>query len=163
NTLPLNCLCTCFVKLLLYSTHYELRCAVHHNANPDRCDGIEFDAIAPDEKGNTFFFKGDHLWKGFTGPAQVSSAFFKELDDYHHLGHVDAAFRMHNKVKPEDQDHIYLFLILSISMMYGAKKYLVIWRRATPRTSSWMPKGECNSDSVLFFKGKPVNPLMRPL
>jgi hypothetical protein len=22
------------------------------------------------------------------------------------------------------------------------------------------PKGECNSDSVLFFKGKPVNPLM---
>uniref|UniRef100_A0A8C8GWB5 Hemopexin n=1 Tax=Oncorhynchus tshawytscha TaxID=74940 RepID=A0A8C8GWB5_ONCTS len=90
---------------------------VHHNANPDRCDGIEFDAIAPlDEKGNTFFFKGDHLWKGFTCPAQVSSDFFKELDDYHHLGHVDAAFHMHNKEKPEDQDHINLFLALKCVM-----------------------------------------------
>ncbi|XP_055764168.1 hemopexin-like [Salvelinus fontinalis] len=134
----------------------------HPKANPDRCDGIEFDAIAPDEKGHTFFFKGDHLWNGFTGPAQVSSAFFKELD---HLGHVDAAFRMHNNEKPKDHDHIYFFLDDKVFSYYnhsledGYPKDIQLDFPGVPShldAAVECPKGECNSDSVLFFKGEVV-------
>lgn len=59
-----------------------------------------------------FFFSGDHLWKGFSGPAELSNSIFKELDDYHHLGHVDAAFRMHHQDDLNVHDHIYFFLVL---------------------------------------------------
>ena len=31
---------------------------VRHLVEPDRCEGIEFDAITPDGKGKNFFFKG---------------------------------------------------------------------------------------------------------
>uniref|UniRef100_A0A4W5NI76 Hemopexin n=1 Tax=Hucho hucho TaxID=62062 RepID=A0A4W5NI76_9TELE len=170
-------LCLCFALALSYAAptlhdvmmadhghdHHEDQ--AHHSANPDRCDGIEFDAIAPDEKGNSFFFKGDHLWKGFTGPAQVSSAFFMELDDHHHLGHVDAAFRMHNKEKPEDHDHIFLFLDDKVFSYYnhsleeGYPKDIQLDFPGVPShldAAVECPKGDCNSDSVLFFKGEEV-------
>lgn len=39
--------------------------------------------------------------------------FFKELDEHHHLGHVDAAFRMHNPENQDAHDHIFLFLVQS--------------------------------------------------
>lgn len=57
------------------------------------------------------FPSGAHLWKGFQGPAQLSNESFKELDDIHQIGHVDAAFRMHNTDNPDDHDHIYFFLV----------------------------------------------------
>ncbi|XP_042369124.1 hemopexin [Plectropomus leopardus] len=129
---------------------------------PDRCEGIEFDAITPDEKGNTFFFKGSHLWAGFSGPAQLSNASFKELDDIHHIGHVDAAFRMHNAENPEDHDHIYFFLDDKVFSYYdhvleaGYPKQI---QEDFPGVPSHLdaavecPKGECTADSVLFFKG----------
>lgn len=52
-----------------------------------------------------FFPLGAHLWKGFHGPAVLSNVSFPEL------GHVDAAFRMHNLEKKDDHDHIYFFLV----------------------------------------------------
>ncbi|KAL1246820.1 hypothetical protein QQF64_034808 [Cirrhinus molitorella] len=133
----------------------------HDGAKPDRCKGIEFDAITPDEKGNTFFFKGDHLWKGFSGPAELSNSIFKELDDYHHLGHVDAAFRMHHQDDLSVHDHIYFFLDDKVFSYYNytlEQGYPVEIQQEFPGIPSHLdaavecPKGECITDSVLFFK-----------
>ncbi|XP_070850142.1 hemopexin [Chaetodon trifascialis] len=137
-----------------------------HAALPDRCEGLEFDAITPDEKGDTYFFKGPHLWKGYHGPAQLSNESFKELDDIHHIGHVDAAFRMHNADNPDDHDHIYFFLDDKVFSYYnhtledGYPKQI---QEDFPGVPSHLdaavecPKGECTADSVLFFKGHDVH------
>lgn len=131
----------------------------HHE---DRCKGIEFDAIAPDEKGNTFFFKGDRLWKGFSGASVLSSSVFTELDDYAHLGHVDAAFRMHHEHDASSHDHIYFFLDDKVFSYYNytlEKGYPMEIQQEFPGVPSHLdaavecPKGECITDSVLFFKG----------
>ncbi|XP_041821914.1 hemopexin [Chelmon rostratus] len=137
-----------------------------HATLPDRCEGIEFDAISPDEKGITFFFKGAHLWKGFHGPAQLSNESFKELDDIHHIGHVDAAFRMHNADNPDDHDHIYFFLDDKVFSYYnhtledGYPKEIQEDFPGVPThldAAVECPKGECMADSVLFFKGHDVH------
>nr|AFE88226.1 warm-temperature-acclimation-related 65-kDa protein [Oplegnathus fasciatus]AFE88228.1 warm-temperature-acclimation-related 65-kDa protein [Oplegnathus fasciatus] len=135
-------------------------------ALPDRCEGLEFDAITPDEKGTTFFFKGAHLWKGFHGPAQLSNEFFKELDDIHHVGHVDAAFRMHSTDNPDIHDHIYFFLDDKVFSYYNQTLedgYPKEIQEDFPGVPSHLdaavecPKGECGADSVLFFKGHDVH------
>ncbi|XP_057674648.1 hemopexin [Corythoichthys intestinalis] len=133
---------------------------------PDRCDGIEFDAITPDEKGNTIFFKGDHLWVGFHGPAQLSNELFKELDDDHHIGHVDAAFRLHNPENQDDHDHVYFFLDDKVFSYYNQtleSGYPKPIQDDFPGIPSHLdaavecPKGECVANSVLFFKGHDVH------
>ncbi|XP_045904418.1 hemopexin [Micropterus dolomieu] len=135
-------------------------------ALPDRCEGIEFDAITPDEKGNTFFFKGAHLWKGFRGQAQLSNEYFKQLDDIHHIGHVDAAFRMHNTEKTGNHDHIYFFLDDKVFSYYnytledGYPKEIQEDFPGVPThldAAVECPKGECTADTVLFFKGHDVH------
>ncbi|KAJ8352495.1 hypothetical protein SKAU_G00239710 [Synaphobranchus kaupii] len=137
----------------------------HDHKDPDRCDGIEFDAIAPDEKGITYFFKGDHLWRGFRGPAELSNGTFKELDDHHHIGHVDAAFRMHNEDDHSDHDHIFFFLDDKVFSYYnhslepGYPKEIEEVFPGIPKhldAAVECPKGECTLDSVIFFKGDEV-------
>uniref|UniRef100_A0A3Q0SMM0 Hemopexin n=1 Tax=Amphilophus citrinellus TaxID=61819 RepID=A0A3Q0SMM0_AMPCI len=134
-------------------------------AVPDRCAGIEFDAITPDENGHTYFFKGDHLWKGFHGPAHPSKMFFKELDEHHHLGHVDAAFRMHNQEDQNVHDHIFFFLDNQVFSYYNhtlEAGYPKTIQEAFPGVPTDLdaavecPQGECMTDSVLFFKGQDV-------
>uniref|UniRef100_W5KCV7 Hemopexin n=1 Tax=Astyanax mexicanus TaxID=7994 RepID=W5KCV7_ASTMX len=139
----------------------------HYDSKFDRCDGVEFDAIAPDETGQMFFFKGDHLWKGFAGPSEHANGTFQELDEYHHLGHVDAAFRMHNKEEEaqKDHDHIFFFLDDKVFSYYNhilEKGFPLEIQQVFPGVPSHLdaavecPKGECITDSVLFFKGHEV-------
>ncbi|MFT7799497.1 hemopexin-like [Arapaima gigas] len=139
--------------------------AEHHGAKPDRCGGIEFDAIAPDEKGITFFFKGGYVWKGFQGPPQLLNNSFKEVGDHHHLGHVDAGFRMHNQDDPTDHDHIFLFLNQKVFSYYNhtlEKGFPKEIQQVFPNIPGYLdaavecPKGECVTDSVIFFKGEDV-------
>ncbi|XP_034007095.1 hemopexin [Trematomus bernacchii] len=142
----------------------------HHDAAvddaslPDRCDGLGFDAITPDEQGTTFFFRGSHLWEGFHGPAQLSNESFQELNDIHNIGHVDAAFRMHNI--EHDHDHIYFFLDDKVFSYYDhnlEEGYPKEIQQDFPGVPSHLdaavecPKGECMVDSVLFFKGQDVH------
>ncbi|XP_066517504.1 hemopexin [Hoplias malabaricus] len=170
-------LCTCLALAVSFAApaQHDVETAVpsepqedsHYDAKFDRCEGIEFDAIVPDEKGNTFFFKGDHVWKGFSGPAEHANITFKELDDYHHLGHVDAAFRMHNKDgdAQKDHDHIFFFLDDKVFSYYNSTLedgFPMEIQQVFPEVPSRLdaavecPKGECTTDSVLFFKGDEV-------
>uniref|UniRef100_A0A3Q3X2N2 Hemopexin n=1 Tax=Mola mola TaxID=94237 RepID=A0A3Q3X2N2_MOLML len=145
-------LCLC---LLLSLAH-----GVPVAALPDRCEGIEFDAITPDEKGQTFFFKGAYLWEGFQGPAELSSETFKEI-----IGQVDAAFRMHNMDSAADHDHIYFFVGDKVFRYYnhtldnGYPKQIQEEFPGVPTdldAAVECPKGECTFNAVLFFKGHEV-------
>ncbi|KAJ8246697.1 hypothetical protein GJAV_G00254390 [Gymnothorax javanicus] len=156
-------------------THHDIMMADHHeghhddtaqhNDKPDRCAGIEFDAIAPDEKGITHYFKGDYLWKGYTGQAVHINTSFEELDDHHHLDHVDAAFRMHSGSDPDDHDHIFFFLNEKVFSYYnhtlepGFPKDIKDEFPGIPDhldAAVECPKGECNEDAVIFFKGDEI-------
>ncbi|XP_028286323.1 hemopexin-like [Parambassis ranga] len=142
----------------------SVQCADH--GIPDRCSGIEFDAITPDEKGNTFFFKGGHIWKGFRGPALHASDFFKDMDEEHNIGRVDAAFRMHNPENPNAHDHVFFFLDDKVFSYYNQTLeagYPKPIQEVFPGVPSQLdaavecPKEECRTDSVLFFKGQDVH------
>uniref|UniRef100_A0A3Q2DKT4 Hemopexin a n=1 Tax=Cyprinodon variegatus TaxID=28743 RepID=A0A3Q2DKT4_CYPVA len=116
----------------------------------DRCKGLEMDAVTENEEGIPYFFKGDHLFKGFHGKAELSNGSFAELDDHHHLGHVDAAFRMHYEDDPTHHDRIFFFLVwfpkpIEISEVFpGIPDHL--------DAAVECPKPDCDEDSVIFFK-----------
>uniref|UniRef100_A0AAX7SDC5 Hemopexin n=1 Tax=Astatotilapia calliptera TaxID=8154 RepID=A0AAX7SDC5_ASTCA len=92
-----------------------------HDYDLDRCKGLEMDAVAVNEEGIPYFFKGDHLYKGFHGLAELSNESFAELDDHHHLGHVDAAFHMHFEDNPDDHDRMFFFLDNKVFSFYKHK------------------------------------------
>lgn len=58
-----------------------------------------------------FCISGGYLYKGFHGKAEPANHTFNELDEYHHLGHVDAAFLMHYPEDSTHHDHIFFFLV----------------------------------------------------
>ncbi|XP_068185958.1 hemopexin [Antennarius striatus] len=133
----------------------------HHEDDPyDRCN-IEMDAITMNEDGVPYFFKGDHLFKGFHGKAEFSNESFAEMDDDHHLGHVDAAFIMHYE-DGSDHDHIFFFLDNKVFSYYDHKLedgYPKNISEAFPGIPDHLdaavecPKPDCEEHSIIFFKG----------
>nr|XP_023684693.1 hemopexin-like [Paramormyrops kingsleyae] len=137
----------------------------HSAAKLGHCDGIEFDAVAPDEKGIIHFFKDDQVWKGFKGASELVNGTFHELDDHHRLDHVDAAFRMHHQDQSKDHDHIFIFMGDKVFSYYNhslEKGYPKEIREVFPGIPSHLdaavecPKSECSDDSVIFFKDSKV-------
>lgn len=117
------------------------------------------------EEGIPYFFKGDHLFKGFHGKAEWSNESFAELDDHHHVSHVDAAFHMHFEDQPNEHDHMFFFLDNKVFSYYQHKL-----EEGFPKNISEVfpgipdhldaavecPKPECDEDSVIFFKGDDI-------
>ncbi|XP_013886185.1 hemopexin [Austrofundulus limnaeus] len=137
----------------------------HHGGALDRCKGIEMDAATENEEGIPYFFKGPHLYKGFSGKAELANSSFTELDDHHHLGHVDAALRMHYKDDPTHHDHIFLFLDNKVFSYYQHKLEVGYPKEISevfPGIPNHLdaavecPNPDCDEDSVIFFKGDDI-------
>ncbi|XP_041940322.1 hemopexin-like [Alosa sapidissima] len=137
----------------------------HHGAVLDRCDGMEMDAVAVTETGTPYFFKGDHVFKGFHGKAELSNGSFSELDDHHHLGHVDAAFRMHFPDSAEHHDHMFFFLDTKVFSYYNhtlEPGYPKDIKDVFPGVPDHLdaavvcPEEDCKSNMVIFFKGDDI-------
>ncbi|CAN9498474.1 unnamed protein product [Ophioblennius macclurei] len=132
---------------------------------PDRCLGLEMDAVAVNEEGIPYFFKSGFLFKGFHGLAEAAKETFIELDEHQHLGHVDAAFRLHYEDHPKEHNNIIFFLDTQVFSYYQHKL-----EEGYPKNISEVfpgipdhldaavecPKSECDEDSVIFFKGADV-------
>ncbi|XP_054643654.1 hemopexin [Dunckerocampus dactyliophorus] len=155
--LLVNFLCVCLALALAH--------ADHHEELPDRCHGLEMDAAAVNEDGIPYFFKGHFLFKGFDGKAEMSNETFAELDDDHHVGHVDAAFRMHYEDSPTDHDRMFFFLDNKVFSYHehkledGYPKDISEVFPGIPdhlEAAVQCPKPECDEDSVIFFKGHDI-------
>ncbi|XP_060682921.1 hemopexin-like [Hemiscyllium ocellatum] len=127
----------------------------NHAGFPNRCDGLGFDAITLDEQGVTYFFRDAFLWRGFQAPAQFINETWSGLPD-----HIDAAFRMHHKNSPEQHDRMFFFKGNHVWQYNGNKpegQFLIQDKfHGVPDNlgaAVECPQGECQHDSVLFFKG----------
>ncbi|KAM3835963.1 hemopexin [Diretmus argenteus] len=161
-------LCLCLVLALsLAAPHHEGEDHHHHHddAAPDRCEGIEMDAVAVNEEGIPYFFHCDHLFKGFHGKAEPVNESFTEMDEHHHLGHIDAAFRMHYEESPSHHNHMFLFVDHKVFSYYqhnldeGYPKDISEVFPGIPNhldAAVECPKPECEEDSVFFFKGDDI-------
>ncbi|KAG7503431.1 warm temperature acclimation-related 65 kDa [Solea senegalensis] len=149
-------LCLCLALALACADSHE----THASDIPDHCHGLEMDAVAVDEDGVPYFFKGDHLLKGFHGKPELFNETFAELDDHHHLSHVDAAFLMHYE-ESHDHDHMFFFLDEKVysyqkhKLEDGYPKNITEVFPGIPDhldAAIGCPKADCGEDSVIFFK-----------
>ncbi|XP_060945109.1 hemopexin [Limanda limanda] len=172
------CLCLALALALPYShqhhggdphdhhhDHDDHHIEHHHDHHElDRCQGLEMDAVVVNEDGIPLFFKGDHLFKGFDGKSELSNESFAEMDDHHHLDHIDAAFYMPCKEHP-NHTHMYFFLDHKV-FIYHHHKLAVGYPKDISEVFPGIPnhldaavecpKPECDEDSVIFFKGHDI-------
>lgn len=66
------------------------------------------------------------FFKGFHGKAQMAKDSYLELKDHQHLGHVDAAFRLHQPDHPE-HDHMFVFLVWRMPGWPVFNVCLLVW------------------------------------
>ncbi|KAB5576865.1 hypothetical protein PHYPO_G00203420 [Pangasianodon hypophthalmus] len=134
----------------------------HHHF--DRCKELVFDAAIENKEGVHYFFKDDHVFKGFHGDGELTNKTFPELDD-HLQGHVDAAFRMPSEDSPDHHEHLYFFLD---DKVYSYENHKL--EEGYPKTISEVFPGipdhldaavechkpDCPTNTVVFFKGHEI-------
>ncbi|KAM5181036.1 hemopexin isoform 2-T2 [Mantella aurantiaca] len=130
-----------------------------HNATgvADSCTDEGFGAMTLDDKGVMHYFRGDFTWAGYQGPAQRINETWPGL-----TGPIDAAFRNHNQERPLEHQRIYLFKGSQV-WSYFEGNLVAGYPRLISQKFPGIPddldaavechKGECRTDSVLFFKG----------
>ncbi|CAN2391428.1 heme transporter activity, partial [Pristimantis euphronides] len=131
-----------------------------HNAPglPDRCTDEGFGAITLDNKGVMHFTRGQMAWVGPQGPTQRVNETWPEM-----TGPIDAAFRSHHKDKPLEHERVNLFKGTQV-WSYFDGKLLSGFPRPISQEFPGIPdhldaavechRGECRTDSVIFFKGE---------
>ncbi|XP_053163971.1 hemopexin isoform X1 [Hemicordylus capensis] len=127
-----------------------------------RCaDEAGFDAVALDESGTMLFFKGDFVWKGFTGPREPISASWPEVPE----GPLDAALRIHRQDHPEVHDSLFLFQGKRV-WAYAQGKLRHGYPRLIAEEFPGVPGDlaaavechpeECTTETIIFFQGPAV-------
>ncbi|KAK3569104.1 hypothetical protein QTP86_022133, partial [Hemibagrus guttatus] len=134
----------------------------HHHF--DRCSELVFDAAIEDKEGVHYFFKDDHVFKGFHGDGELTNKTFPELDN-HLLGHVDAAFHMPSEDSPDHHEHLYFFLDDKV-FSYENHKLEDGYPKAISEVFPGIPdhldaavechKPDCPNNTVVFFKGHEI-------
>ncbi|XP_075449611.1 hemopexin [Ascaphus truei] len=132
-----------------------------HNltALADRCTDEGFDAMTLDDQGLIHLFRDGYSWSGFRGAAQFIN------ETWNLTVSVDAAFRNHNKNQPQTHQRMYLLQGSDVWGFYEGH-LLAGYPRPISQEFPGVPDnvdaavechaGECQTDSVIFFKGDTV-------
>nr|ABW07853.1 warm temperature acclimation protein 65 KDa-1 [Ictalurus punctatus] len=134
------------------------------NQHFDRCQELVFDAAIENKEGVQYFFKDNHVFKGFHGDGELTNKTFPELDD-HLLGHVDAAVRVPSEDSPDHHEHFYFFLDDKV-FSYENHKLEEGFPKAISEVFPGIPdhldaavechKPDCPNNTVVFFKGHEI-------
>ncbi|XP_056407293.1 hemopexin [Hyla sarda] len=126
----------------------------------ERCTDEGFGAISLDDKGVMHFFRGDSEWTGFQGPSRAINESWAGV-----TGPIDAAFRNYNEDKPQEHQRTYLFKGGQVWSFFEGVP-VSGFPRPISQEFPGIPddldaavechRGECRTDSVLFFKGGTV-------